>query len=463
MKKHIAEDIDFRSQLGVLAIPIALQHFMQAAVGAGDAAMLGFVSQDTLSAVALANQIRFVLDLFFGAIVGGISVMVPQYWGRKSPAAVYRIYCLSIRYILIISVLFSLAAVLAPELLMRIFTFERSLISIGADYLRIAGISYFFTGLSQCCHCVLKSIGRTERAVAVSGFCLVLDAVLNAVFILGLFGMPAMGAAGAAWTTVITHLLEAILIGYLLYWVPEWQDIVFPSEKLKREFWHYTLPVLINSMVWGLGTTSCSIIVGHLGSDATAANSIAAVIKELVSCLHYSIQTGGGIILGNHLGAGRLDTAKTYGGKLSKASIFCGLISALLVLLCTPIITALLKLTDTAQYYLEGILLICAFYMIGRSINNVVVCGVFHAGGDTVFDAVSVALSMWLFVIPLSCAAAFWWKWSVWAVIFIIHLDEVIKLPWVYRHYKQYKWVRCITMNDSAEKRSLIRKEVSKQ
>lgn len=436
-------------QLCDIAAPITIQFLVMAAVGIGDTAMLGFVSQDALAAVSLANQVIFVLNLFFGAVASGLAVLAAQYWGNGDKASLYWTFCLSVRNALIISGIFLLCSEMIPELLVGIFTDEPALIRIGGEYLRIAGMSCLFTGISQCCHSVLKSTGRTKQSAVIGVFSLVLDLVLNAVFIFGLLGFPAMGVRGAAWTTVISRLVEMVLIAWKLPFLPQWEDILYSSARISRTFWRYTAPILINCLVWGLGTASYAGIIGHLGGDAAAANAITAVVRELAECVCRGLSLGGGILLGNLLGAGELEQAKQYGGKLCKYSIICGFVCMGIVLVAVPLLSGFLRLTDTAQMYLVGMLTISALYMLGRSVNTVVVTGIFHAGGDTVFDAVSVALSMWLFVIPFAAVTAFWLNWPVLAVYLVLCLDEVVKLPWVYRHYKKYKWIHNITRRNA--------------
>ena len=140
--------------------------------------------------------------------------------------------------------------------------------------------------------------------------------------------------------------------------------------------------------------------------------------------------------------------AKAYGDKLARLSLVCGLISGALVLLVAPPIFAFMQLTDTARGYLSSMLIILAVYMFGKSICVIVVTGIFNAGGDTKFDAYSVGVTMWGIIIPLAALSAFVWKLPVLVVYFIISMDEVIKLPWVYHHYKRYIWVKDITRDD---------------
>ena len=441
---------EFYSQLKKLAIPIALQTFMTAAISAGDSAMLGFINQDSIAAVSLATRISFVLHLFTGSFAGGAGVICAQYWGKKDELTIQKVFGLIVRYMVGISAIFAFASFFCPEFLMKIFTSDAQMIRIGASYLKIAAPSFVFAGLSQCY--LMQSMGRAKKSATISTSIVVLDLVLNAIFIFGLLGMPRMGADGAALTTVLSKGLELIIVvvdsfqkGNLR---PSFKHILVVNPEIEKEFWKYSFHILLDGMIWGIGITMYSVIIGHLGSDATAANSVASIVKDLLTCLCRGMSTGGGILIGNVLGSGDLKLAKAYGDKLARLSMVCGLISGALVLFVAPPIFAFMQLTDTARGYLSNMLLILAVYMFGKSVCVIVVTGIFNAGGDTKFDAYSVGVTMWGIIIPLAALSAFVWKLPVLVVYFIISMDEVIKLPWVYHHYKKYIWVKDITRDD---------------
>ena len=147
--------------------------------------------------------------------------------------------------------------------------------------------------------------------------------------------------------------------------------------------------------------------MGHLGADSAAANSVAAMIRDLVCCLCNGIGHGGGILVGNELGAGKLDIGRLYGDRLAVISYICGLFSVLIMLILTPVIVHTVKLSDGARSYLTGMMVIMAVYMIGRAINTIIINGIFAAGGDTMFDMYSLVVCMWCIAIPLATLGTF--------------------------------------------------------
>ena len=103
------------------------------------------------------------------------------------------------------------------------------------------------------------------------------------------------------------------------------------------------------------------------------------------------------------------------------------------------------KMTDQANRYLMGMMIIMAFYMIGRTVNTIIINGIFAAGGDTLFDMYSLAVCMWGIAVPLAAAGTFFLNWPVLVVYACTCLDEVGKIPWVMYHYRKYKWVKDLT------------------
>lgn len=443
--RAIKKEDTFNGKLLSIVIPIAFQQLLLSAVSAGDSLMLGFVNGNLMAAVSLAANIEFVENLFLAAFVGGAMILTAQYWGKGDKKTIERIFGLVLRYAAVICLVFTCVAFLFPKQLMGLFTNDAELISIGAKYVKTATVSYLLTGITQCYLCVMKATGQTKQSVFISTFALVLDTVLNALFIFGFH----MNVVGAALTTSITRTVEFIMV--LMY---AKNMVVKPKPFLKvfrdihKDFLKCSIPHLINSMLWGLGTTVYSAIMGHLGVAVTTAYSAMTIIRNLSASLCRGLSQGTEIILANILGAGELETGRKTGKKLSMLSVFCGFLCGCFALIIGPVLSRFMTLSDEARGDLKIMIYISVFYVWVQCINMVVVCGVFTAGGDTAFDAYSVAVTMWLIIIPLSFAAAFYLKLSPLAVYLILSLDEVVKLPWIYIHYKKYKWLKNITREE---------------
>ena len=449
MKKMLLDDKYFYRKLFSLTLPIAFQNLMLALVAAADAFMLGRVEQNAMAAVSLATQIQFVQNVILAATTSAAAVLGAQYFGKGDKKTLNDVFGITLRVSGITSLLFFVGCVFFPRYLMLLFTNEEALISIGINYLEIAGWSYLLTGISQVYLTLMKVTEHANTTAKVSSSAVIINIILNAVFIFGLLGFPAMGVEGAAVATLIARVIELILSVTLSYRESyehiRISAIMVRDKLLSRDFYKCFLPLVGAGLLWGVGFTSYTAFTGHLGADAAAANSIAAVVRDLICCLCNGLCSGGGIIVGYELGAGNLDKGKQYGDALVIIAFICGLVSTILMLIFTPIALSYVTLTDKAREYLIGMMIIMAIYMIGRAVNTIAINGIFAAGGDTLFDMYSLVVTMWGLAVPLAAIGTFWLHWPVLIVYACTCLDEVGKIPWVMHHYKKGIWIKDLT------------------
>lgn len=436
-----------RKEIVRLALPIALQQFMTALVGACDAIMLGKLSQDAMSAVSLATQVTFVFNLFMFAFMAGENMFVAQYYGKGDYTGISQVFSLVTKICGCIAVVFLAGTLFFPEQLMRILTNEEALIVLGSEYLRVIGISYVFSGIAQTFLAIMKNCGAVNMSTLINGVMVILNIALNAVFIFGLSGFPKMGIKGAALATVLATVVQFLWsVGYVLCRIRAVKFSLRSCEKkLFGRFWQKAVPLLINNLAWGIGFSMYSVIMGHLGTDAVAANGIANISKNLVVCFCLGLGNAGSIIVGNRLGADRLQEAKEVGETLTKTAIIAGIVSGLVLIALSPFITKMVDLTPTARGYLQKMLLISSYYIAGKSVNCMTIGGIFAAGGDSKFGMLCDSVTLWCIIVPLGCICAFILKLPVMVVYFVLNLDEIIKLPVVYKHYKKYKWIKNLT------------------
>lgn len=369
---------EFTNKILKLALPITAQQFMLALVSACDAFMLGGLNQNSLSAVSLASQITFVFNLILTALTIGENMFVAQYYGKRDFDGLRTSAGLVLRYVFIISILFLLAAFFIPETLMRLFTNDTILIDYGIKYLKVIGLSYIFSGVLQVLQGILKNCGYAGRCTIISAVVVCVNIILNVILIYGYMGFPRMEIAGAALATVIANGLGLVITIYILHLKKEFwigvKDIKNREVHITRKFWKHVYPVLFNELAWGGGFTMYSVILGHLGSDAIAANSIANITKNLLICGCTGFGYGGSIIVGNLLGKGNLSEAKKNGNILCKTSVFLGVVTAGVIFLATPVILNFTNLTDIATGYLKNIKLVIirlkTFMQLKKSLMN---------------------------------------------------------------------------------------------
>ena len=419
-------------------------------VSASDAFMLGFLDQTSLAAASLATQIAFIYSLFFTAFVMGFNVMAAQYWGKGDRITVEKVITISMRYTLLVGIVFSLITLLFPEQVMHLFTTDKAIIVQGALYLRAVSLSYVLTGFAQIYFGVLKVCNHAGLSSLIGSLSVVVNIGLNAILIFGLLGMPKLGIVGAALATVLARIFETVFVILVLqkYKCPRTRlkYLFLTNEKmLHSAYWKYTMPLLVNQLGWGGGITMYSVIMGHLGSDATAANSIASIVRSMIASLCWGIAAGVSIIIGGTLGRNQLEEAKRLGSKYVRLSIVIGVGSGIVILMLTPLVVHVVTLSNQAVYYLKAMLCMAAYYIIGNSLNSTIISGIFPAGGDTRFGMICDLITLWIVIVPMGMLAAFVFHAPVLVVAFILTLDEFVKIPAVYMHYVKYKWVCNIT------------------
>lgn len=451
-RMEASEKREFYRELFSLAIPIGLQNLLAALIGASDALMLGRLTQDAVAAVSLANQIAFIMNLFSGAVVGGGGVLIAQYWGKGDRNMVKNLFCMLLKWTLAISFIFFALAMFVPGILMRIYTPDKELIEIGVSYLRIVSISYLFSGITQCYYLVMKVEGKAAKSVMISVVTLITDVVVDFFLIYGIAGMPKLGADGSAYSTVAVELIALLWCiaeshrGESVH--PDWQGIRWFSARIAKDLLKLSIPMLGSSLAWGLGFSMHSLVMGHLGSDATAAASIASVAQELVTCVCKGISSGAGIMVGKLLGQNLFHKARRYGRKFCHISFWTGGIHMALLCMIGPIVAEFFVLSETARQYLIIMLVFTAVYVFAYSVNTIIVCGIFPAGGDAAYDAVSVFLASWCFAIPLALLGTFVFHLPVMVVYILINADEIVKLPWLYPRYRKYLWLNNLTRKE---------------
>lgn len=433
-----------------LAFPIALQNLINTGVTTADVVMLGKVGETALSSGSLAGQVQFVMGLMIFGMSSGASVLTSQYWGKKDVRTIEKIFSMTISFAVTAGILFFAAGEFFPERLMHIFSSEEEIIENGAAYLRIVAFSYPLSAFAMGYLYLMRSIERVKIGTAVFSCSLVANVILNAVFIFGLAGAPAMGVRGAALATLLSRCLEMGIV--LLYiWKGNRQVrirfsyLIRWDASLLKDFLILSIPVVLNETLWGAGMSANAAILGQLGSAAAAANSVVRVIRELVMVMSIGLSAATAVLVGKAIGEKKMDLAETYARRMVALSFGVTLCASSLMLALRRMIVGALTLGAEAREYLLFMLVVLAFYSLCQSITCPVIVGVLRGGGDTRFGLILEALALWAGSILLGAIGAFFLHLPVKAVFVLLMLDEFIKLPFAWWRYRTKVWLRDLT------------------
>lgn len=440
----------FYRQVCFLVIPMAIQNLINVGVTAADVIMLGRVGEKVLSGASLAGQIQFIMTLILFGTTSGATVLTAQYWGKKDTRTIEKIMGIGMTIGITCALVFTLTAELIPEKLMMVYTSDPEVIAEGVRYLRIVAISYIFVAITQVYLYIMRSIERVLIATVVYSASLVINIIINAILIFGLFGFPEMGIEGAAIATLISRILELVIV----IWYAKvknkvvrfhFKDLWKIDKVLLQDFMLYATPVILNELMWGLGSSANTAVIGHLGSAAVAANSVAQVARQLATVVVFGVSNATAIYLGKTIGEKKYELAKVYGQRFTVISIITGALGGAMILIAAPVANRFMTLSQEAQGYLTFMFFVMSYFTLCQALNTTLVVGVFRSGGDTRFGLLLDVSTMWGCSILLGAVAAFVFHASVPVVYVILMSDEVIKVPITVRRFFSYKWIKDVT------------------
>lgn len=440
----------FYGKVLALVFPMALQNLINVGVNTTDVIMLGKVGENVLSGASLAGQIEFIMILIIFGLTSGASVLTSQYWGKRDINTIEKVLGVTLCVASIVALVFSGAALFIPDKLLSLYTTEPEVIAEGVKFLKIVGFSYLISSISMVYLNLMRSVERVLIATSIYLTVFFINFLLNSLLIFGLFGFPKLGIQGSAIATLCARIVEMLMV--LFYAIRINKEIkirfkyIFRCEGwIGKDFIKYSVPVVLNELMWGVGTSTNAAIIGHLGSSAVAANSVAQVVRQLATVISFGLAGAAAIMIGKIIGECKYDMAKLYAKRFMWLSFIAGVIGGTIVFLIRKSIVQFMGLTDKTSEYLMFMLVVMSYFIICQALNGTAVVGVFRAGGDTKFGLILDTVTMWGGSILLGAAAAFVFKCKVPVVYVVLMSDEIMKLPIMLVHYKREKWVRNIT------------------
>ena len=434
-----------------LAFPIMIQNLISTLVNSADTIMLGYVSQTAMAASSLANQYTFVLFCFYYGLSAGTSVLCAQYWGKGDKQTVERILGLASRVVILISLIFFSISFFFPGAIMRLFTSSPETIHEGIRYLRVLSFSFIFMGFSQIFVSALRSVGKVVFPSVIYVVSLLVNVLLNATFIFGLFGLPKLGVIGVALGTVSARVVEAVMC--IVYSAVsrdvkiKLENLFRPSGVLFKDFIKISAPAVINDLVWGVAASTFTAILGHIGDDMVAANAVAVMVVNMGAIVCRGFANATTIIVSQTLGENRMEDAKVYAGRMLRLTFVVSLLGCGVILAIRPLMLRFYsdKLTPTALSYLGILMIMTTWRLVGEAVNTCLICGCFRGGGDSKFGMILDTIFMWGVAVPLMAVAAYVLKLPPIWVYFVMTLDELEKMPFIFIHYFKHKWMKNIT------------------
>ena len=456
MHKLYVKDKMFYKNVAKIAIPIALQGLITQGVNLMDTIMVGALGETELSSVSLANQFITIFHIFCMGIGMGASVLVSRYYGMKDNSSLKKTITIMLRLTLALSLLFCIATVLIPKHIMKIYTAENHIITLGVRYLKYSIASYFFLGLSLTCTIVLRNVGQVKIPLYTSIGAFFVNVGANYIFIFGKFGAPKMDVAGAALGTLVARIFEFLVIcGYLFIKEKEIvyriNDILKPVGILWREYIRISIPVLISDGILALGNNSVAMVIGRLGKSFVAANAVTAVTQQLSSVMTQGFSQAGAIVTGYTLGEGDRKKAYEQGWAFLGIGFIFGIIAAIIInIISFPMISAYNLSSDTQKIARE-LMLSISIIVVFQATNSIMTKGVLRGGGDTKMLMLADNLFLWIASLPLGIIAGLVLHLPAFWIYFALKFDQVLKAVWCVWRLKGGKWIKKIRTESEIE------------
>jgi putative MATE family efflux protein len=432
-----------------LAVPMAMQQFVMNALNAVDVLMVGQLGDTAVAAVGLANQIWFLMSLFLFGVGSGSAIFSAQFWGRRDLANLRRMLGLALLLGVSGSALFTLAAVLIPETVLRLYSADPAVIALGGRYLRIVGFCYVPTAITTMYGMILRSTRNVKMPMAVSIAALSLKTALAYGLIFGLAGLPALGVIGAAIATCVARGLECAAMLILTYGrnlpaAARPAEMLTINRDLLARFGRTSLPVVLGEILWSLGITTYSAVYAHIGTGPMAAVSITSTIENVAVVPFIALANACAIILGNQMGSGDTNTAASYAWRFLRLAIGGALVVGLLIFACRGPLLTYYRISAEAQQDARGVLIVIAAALWLKAANMMTIVGILRSGGDTRFALFADTAPLWLIGVPMALLGAFVFHLPVYFVVLMVMADEATKFALSLWRVRSGQWINSV-------------------
>ncbi len=441
LKKYIGDRAFYRSLLAV-AVPIIIQNSITNFISLLDNVMVGQIGTEQMSGVSIVNQLLFVFNLCVFGALSGAGLFGAQFFGNKE----YENLKHTFRYKVIISMIIFAGAIglflVAGEPLISLYLHEGGetgdlalTLHYAKKYLAVSLFGLFPFTVTQIYASSLREVKHTvpPMTAGIIGVCV--NLCLNYVLIFGKLGMPALGVEGAALATVISRFVECICV---VVWthlhtkecpfiIGVYRTFRIPRE-LVRSITVTGTPLLLNETLWAAGQAMLLQCYSLRGIATVSAMNISGIAFNTFSVLYFSMGTTIAILVGHRLGEGDLETAASDAKKMIAFSTLLGVISGILIAICSLFFPDLYNTTEEVRTLASSFIITVA---ISAPIQAILNASYFtlRSGGKTLLTFLFDSGYVWAFTIPLS-----------WCVIRFTSLP----VEWVYFMCYNSDIIRCI-------------------
>lgn len=448
MKLFVRDRLFYQSFFSLTGM-LALQNIITFSVNLADNMMLSRYSTDAMTGASTVNQIQYLLQMLIMGVGEGLIVLASQYWGKRDTAPIRHLASIGLWLGTGMALIMGVIAFLAPRGVLGLLTNQQIYIEEGTKYLRIICFSYPLFAMTNVLLATLRSVETVRIGMLVSGSTLLINCCLNYLLIYGNFGAPELGIRGAAIATLISRIVELLIVCIYVICLDKklcfrWRELLHIDWALLRDFLHSGLPVIASNASWGIAMALQMAILGRL-EGVLPANSIATTVFQIISVVSYGAASASSVLMGKPVGEGRLKDAKQYAKTLQILYLFIGAATGMLLFFGKNIIVDWFLPDEATKALALQFMTVLSVTVVGTSYQVAVLTGIVRGGGDTRFVFFNDMIFMWGIVLPCSAAAAFIFKLPPVVVFFCLKADQILKCFVAVIKVNFGSWIRTLT------------------
>ncbi|ULO06301.1 MATE family efflux transporter [Paenibacillus sp. 19GGS1-52] len=447
-----ALDMQFRKDMKRLVIPSILQMLLGNSFSLINTLMVGGLGDTAIAITAAVGQISFILGMLLTAIYG-ISAYITQFFGKEDFMNVKKSFGLMLISSLILSSIVFMLVSMFKGPLISLFIKDEAAIAYGIHYLSVIAFVFLINAIKDVYSNALGSIGKVKLTLIVGIMAMFVNILLDYALIYGKFGFPRYGIVGAAWSSLVSSMLSAIILLGYVYWNKYYFNVTL-TEILSirwpfiREIYRTTLPLLFHEGLWSVGNMLYAIAFGHLGVAALATYQLALTFNGYFMIGIFGFAYAARVMIGEKLSQVDSGEYLIYARKFTRIALYSGVIVGALILLLNPYIVYLFpNISVAVQTSFRNVMVIQAVVMIMFFLNNLWIVGMFRAGGDNLYTMKLILVTTWLIALPLVFAGVYIFHLSVEIVYMMFVFEEVAKAGIGYFRYRSNKWARNLVRN----------------
>ena len=459
--RSLIGDRAFYRRLFTVMLPILTQNLITNFVNLLDNVMVGQVGTEPMSGVAIVNQLLFVFNLCIFGGLAGAGIFTAQFYGKSDNKGVADSFRGKLYIALGVLAVAFFVFIGFGERLILAFIHEgqenldmAATLGYGKDYLRVMLLQLLPFAVMQIYASTLRETGETLLPMKAGIVAVLVNLTGNYILIFGKLGAPALGVVGAAIATVLSRYVECLIVVIWTHrhrqrcpYISQVYTTVRIPWELTRKIMVMGLPLLVNELLWAGGMTVLNQCYSIRGLEVVSAINISTAVSNLFFCAFISMGNTVAIMVGQLLGAGRLEEAVDEDRKLIAFAVaLCAAVGVVMALLA-PAIPQIYNTTDTVKRLAEELLFVIAVFMPVHGFNNACFFTL-RSGGKTLITFVFDSVYIWVLCIPLAFCLSRFTAVPILPMYITVQLLDLVKVAMGFVLVKKRMWVKNLVKDE---------------